>query len=153
MKRAKSTENRTPPPPSIPSHISAGQFHTDAVLTPSPPDLLKLAQRAQVHEIQLVNLTKVVLSMIQPAIKKAMQPARDKLKGLCTTFELLEGEVITLRKEVAALSGPPTTSNPIPAELAVVSSPPKEPRNPPDDWWVEYDYALEIVSDEELYHS
>ncbi|MCD9558515.1 hypothetical protein HAX54_015915 [Datura stramonium] len=102
--------------------------------TPTPPDFLKLAQRAQVHESQLVKLAKDIPSKIQLALKKAIQPTREKLKGLCTTIELLKDEVITLRIEVAALSGPPSASKPIPLELATVPSQPEAPRSPPDDW-------------------
>ncbi|MCE3051847.1 hypothetical protein HAX54_050982 [Datura stramonium] len=129
------------------------QFHTVVAPTITPPDFLKLAQRAQVHESQLVKLAKAIPSMTQLAMKKSMQLARDKLKGLCTTVEVLENKAITLRKEVAALNGPPSSSNPIPSEPAVVPSQPEEPRSPPDDWWVGYESTSEIVSDEELYHS
>ncbi|MCE3049952.1 hypothetical protein HAX54_046195 [Datura stramonium] len=46
MKRAKGIENRTLPPPSVPSNMPAGQFQVVAVPTTTPPDLLKLAQMA-----------------------------------------------------------------------------------------------------------
>ncbi|MCD7460394.1 hypothetical protein HAX54_043464, partial [Datura stramonium] len=49
-----------------------------------------------------------------------MQPARDKLKSLCSTVEVLKSKVSTLRKEVVALSGPPSTSNPIPPKPEAV---------------------------------
>ncbi|MCD7462164.1 hypothetical protein HAX54_047900, partial [Datura stramonium] len=98
-----------------------------------PQDLLKLSQRAQIHESQLVNLAKSIPSGIQLSIKKVMQPARDKLKGLCTTIEVLETEVNNLRKEVAALRGPPSTRNPIPPEPTVVPSQPEAPKSPTDD--------------------
>ncbi|MCD9644321.1 hypothetical protein HAX54_032506, partial [Datura stramonium] len=65
-----------------------------------------------------------------------MQPARDKLKSLCCIVEVLESEVSTLRKEVAALSGPLSTSNPKPPEPIVVFAQPEAPRGPQDDWWV-----------------
>ncbi|MCE3215530.1 hypothetical protein HAX54_002738 [Datura stramonium] len=113
-------ENRTPPPPSASSHISAAQFHTVVVPTPTPPDFLKVAQRAQVHESQLVKLAKAIPSMIQLSIKKAMKPAKYILKRLCSIVEVLESEVITLRKYVAALSEPPSTSNTIPPEPAAI---------------------------------
>ncbi|MCD7472161.1 hypothetical protein HAX54_013166, partial [Datura stramonium] len=70
MKRAKCTENRTPPPPSASSYTSTVQLDIATVPTPTPPDLLNVAQKAQ-------------------------------------------SEVCTLRKKVAALSGPPSTSNQI----------------------------------------
>ncbi|MCE0481749.1 hypothetical protein HAX54_039744 [Datura stramonium] len=82
MKQAKTTENRTSPPPLAPFSTSASQFHAAATPTTIPPDLIKLAQMAQVHESQLVKLAKDIPSMIQHAIKKAMQLSRDKLKGL-----------------------------------------------------------------------
>ncbi|MCD7458101.1 hypothetical protein HAX54_037184 [Datura stramonium] len=47
MKRAKITENRTPPPPLAPSNTSSGQFNVVVAPTTTPPDLLKLAQMAQ----------------------------------------------------------------------------------------------------------
>ncbi|MCD7465086.1 hypothetical protein HAX54_000533, partial [Datura stramonium] len=47
MKQVKGTENRTPPPPSVPSNTPAGQFHAAAAPTTTPPYLLKLAQMAQ----------------------------------------------------------------------------------------------------------
>ncbi|MCD9641081.1 hypothetical protein HAX54_026953 [Datura stramonium] len=72
---------------------------------------------AQALESQIVKLSKAIPAMIQQSIKKAMQPARDKLRGLCATVE------------------------------------PKAPKSPPDDWWVGYASVLEMVSDEEIYHS
>ncbi|MCD9640660.1 hypothetical protein HAX54_026108 [Datura stramonium] len=153
MKRGKCTENRTPPPHLVSSHTSAVQLCTVVVPNPTPPNLLKVAQRAQIHEIQLVKLAKAIPSMIQLAIKKSMHPTRDKLKSLCSTFEVLESEVSTLRKEVAALSGPPYTSNPIPPEPTAVSAQPEAPRSLPDNWSVGYISTSEIVSNEELYHS
>ncbi|MCD7449061.1 hypothetical protein HAX54_048959, partial [Datura stramonium] len=115
MNQEKGTENRTPPPPSMPSNTPAGQFQA-AVAPTTTPDFLKLAQMVQVHESQLMNLAKPIPSMIQQAIKKAMQPSREKTKGLCTTVEVLQNEVVTLRKEVATLTGPPYASNPTPLE-------------------------------------
>ncbi|MCD7458122.1 hypothetical protein HAX54_037369 [Datura stramonium] len=83
--------------------------------------------------INIIKLAKVIPSMIQQAIKRAMQPARDKLRGLCATVEVLENDVIALRKDVAALTGPPPSSNPIPPELVAVTSQPEAPKSPPDD--------------------
>ncbi|MCE3050256.1 hypothetical protein HAX54_046759 [Datura stramonium] len=120
MKRAKCTENRTPPPPSESSHTLVVQLGTIAIPTPTHSDFLKVEKRVQVHEIHNVKLAKAIPSMIQLAIKKSMQLARDKLKSLCSTVEVLEREVCTLRKEVAALSVPPSARNPIPSEPAVV---------------------------------
>ncbi|MCE3051833.1 hypothetical protein HAX54_050934 [Datura stramonium] len=152
MKQAKGTENRTPPPPYVPSNTPAGQFQAAAAPTTTPPNLLKLAQMAQVHKSQLMKLAKAIPSMIQQAIKKAMQPARDKLKGLCTTVKVLENEVITLMKEVSTLTGP-SASNPTPPEPAAVPSQPEAPKSPSDDWWVGYDSVSEIVSNKEIYHN
>ncbi|MCD7470419.1 hypothetical protein HAX54_010289 [Datura stramonium] len=111
MKRAKGIEKRTQPPPSMPSSTPEGQ-------------------------LQIVKLAKAIPSMIHQGIKKAMQPARDKLRGLCTTVDVLENEVITLRKDVATLTRHPLASNPNPPEPAAVTSQPKAPKIPPDDWWV-----------------
>ncbi|MCE2055587.1 hypothetical protein HAX54_042920 [Datura stramonium] len=73
------------------------------------------------------------LQAAEQAIRKAMQPARDKLRGLCTTVEVLENEVISFRKDVATLIGPPPTSNPTPPEPMAVTSQPEAPKSPPDD--------------------
>ncbi|MCD7463278.1 hypothetical protein HAX54_050259, partial [Datura stramonium] len=96
------------------------QLDTAVFPTPTPPDLLKVAKRDQVHKRHFVKLAKAIPSMIQLAIKKAMQLTRDKLESLCSTVEVLKSEVSTLRKEVYALSGPPSTINPIPPEPATV---------------------------------
>ncbi|MCD9644706.1 hypothetical protein HAX54_033126 [Datura stramonium] len=62
----------------------------------SPPlDLLNIAQRSNMHENQLVRFAKAIPSMIQNAIKKALQPAKDKLASLCSTVDVLESEVGT----------------------------------------------------------
>ncbi|MCD9559716.1 hypothetical protein HAX54_017888, partial [Datura stramonium] len=98
MKRAKCRMSKTPPPPSTSSTTSTPQFHPTAVPTPTPPDFHKIEQRAQVHESQLMKLAKAIPSMIQNSIKNAMQPAKDKLKSLCSTVEVLESEVIFLEK-------------------------------------------------------
>ncbi|MCD7457698.1 hypothetical protein HAX54_035905 [Datura stramonium] len=63
-KQTKSTENRTPPPPSAPLNTSTDQFHAAVAPTTTPHDFLKLAQRAQLHEIQLMKLSKASPSMI-----------------------------------------------------------------------------------------
>ncbi|MCD7452196.1 hypothetical protein HAX54_015476, partial [Datura stramonium] len=110
MKQAKCTGNRTPPPPSASSHTSAAPFHTAKFHTPTPLDLLNIARRAKIHERQLVQLGKDIPSMIQLAIKKALQPTKDKLKSLCSTVEVLEDEVGTLKKEVVALNASPSTN-------------------------------------------
>ncbi|MCE3215960.1 hypothetical protein HAX54_004211 [Datura stramonium] len=89
MKRTKCTRYKTPPPPSASSHTSAVPFDTAEFHSPTPPDLLNIAQRAKIHERQLVQLAKAVPSMIQLAIKKALQPARDKLTSLCSRIEVL----------------------------------------------------------------
>ncbi|MCD7456312.1 hypothetical protein HAX54_031265 [Datura stramonium] len=120
---------------------------------PTPPNLLKIAQRAYAHENHLVKLAKAIPSMIHTVNKKAMQPAKNKLKSLCSTVEVLESEVISLRKEVSALCKPLSTSNSNPSKPAAVPVQLEAPRSPPDDWWVGYDNTSEIVSDEELYHS
>ncbi|MCE3214900.1 hypothetical protein HAX54_000236 [Datura stramonium] len=124
---------KTPPPPSTYSTTSTTQFHPAVVPAPTPLDFLKIAQRAQVHESQLMKLSKAIPSMIQTAIKKAMQPTKDKLKSLCSTIEVLQSEVISLRREVVALGEPPSTSNSNPPEPAAVPMQLDAPRSPPDD--------------------
>ncbi|MCD9560773.1 hypothetical protein HAX54_019564 [Datura stramonium] len=49
MKRAKYTENKTPPPPSASSHILASPLHTNEFHS-APPYFLNIAQRAKMHE-------------------------------------------------------------------------------------------------------
>ncbi|MCD9559664.1 hypothetical protein HAX54_017801 [Datura stramonium] len=61
----------------------------------TPPDLLKVAIKVLGMKDSLWKLAKSIPSMIQLAIKKAMQLARDKLKSLCSTVKVLESEVIT----------------------------------------------------------
>ncbi|MCD7461797.1 hypothetical protein HAX54_047131 [Datura stramonium] len=57
------------------------------------------------------------------AIKKSLQPTKDKLASLCSTVDVLE------RKAV-----------------------PEAPRSPPDNWWVGYNNESKQVSDEEPHH-
>ncbi|MCD9641035.1 hypothetical protein HAX54_026849 [Datura stramonium] len=65
MNQAKYTGNRTPPPPSPSTHTSATPLHIDEFHSPTPPNLLNIAQRAKMHESQLVRLAKAIPSMIQ----------------------------------------------------------------------------------------
>ncbi|MCE3052015.1 hypothetical protein HAX54_051414, partial [Datura stramonium] len=139
MKRGKYTGNRTPPPPSPSTHTSVSPFHTTELHNTTSADFLNIAQRDKKCESQFVRLAKAIPSMIQHSIKKALQPAKDKLASLCSTVEVLESEVGTLRKEVVALSAPPSTDHPTPCEPAMMPAQPKAPRSPPDDWWVGYD--------------
>ncbi|MCE0480714.1 hypothetical protein HAX54_037806 [Datura stramonium] len=117
-----------------------------------PPDLLNIAQSSKMHESQLVRLSKAIPSMIYISIKKALQPAKDKLTGLCSTVDVLESEVGTLIQEVAALTAPRSTSHPTPCEPEATPVQVEAPRSAPDDWWVGYESHSEIVSDEENYH-
>ncbi|MCD9639285.1 hypothetical protein HAX54_023710, partial [Datura stramonium] len=153
MMRGKSTENRTPPPPSAPFNTSPTQFHTTAAPTPTPPNLLKFSQRAQVHESQLVKLANTIPYMIQLSIQKPCNLREISWKAYAVPVEVIKNEVITLRKEVVALSGPLSTNNLIPPKPIAVPSKPEAPRSPLDDWWVGYDNMSKIVSNEELYHS
>ncbi|MCD7453974.1 hypothetical protein HAX54_022892, partial [Datura stramonium] len=99
----------------------------------SPPaNFLNNAQRAKMHENWLVWLAKALPSMLHNAIKKSLLPAKDKFASLCSTIDVLESEVRTLKQEVAALTAPPSTSQPNPFESEVV---PEAPRSSPDDWW------------------
>ncbi|MCD9645491.1 hypothetical protein HAX54_034454 [Datura stramonium] len=116
------------------SSTAEGQFLAAEVPASTPTDLFKIAQMAQAHESQILKLAKAILSMIQQAIMKSMQPARNKLRGLCATVEVLQNDVIALRKDVATLIRPPPASNQIPPEQVAVTSQPKAPKSPPDDW-------------------
>ncbi|MCE0481451.1 hypothetical protein HAX54_039222 [Datura stramonium] len=100
-----------------------------------------------------MKLAKAIAPMIHQAIKKSMQLARDMLKGLCTKVEVLENEVITLRKDMATLIGPLPASNPTSPEHEAMTLQPEAPKSPPDNWWMGYDSTSKIVSDEEIYHS
>ncbi|MCD9637768.1 hypothetical protein HAX54_021237 [Datura stramonium] len=147
LKRPKGMENMTQPTPSMLSSTTDGQFQVAAVTASTPISLFNIAQMAQTRESQIVKLVKDIHSMIQQAIKKAMQPARDKLRDLCATVKVLESDVIDLRKDVATLMGPPSASNPNPPKTAAVISLPEAPKSPLDDWCVGYVSSLEMVSD------
>ncbi|MCD9638176.1 hypothetical protein HAX54_021952 [Datura stramonium] len=106
----------------LPFHSTDIPTNSAEAPTTTLTDVLKIAQMAQVNESQIVKLAKAISSMIQHAIKKAMKPYRDKLRGLYSTVEVLENEVIALRNDVATLTGPPPASNPTPPEPAGVTS-------------------------------
>ncbi|MCD9637821.1 hypothetical protein HAX54_021325 [Datura stramonium] len=127
MKREKYTGNKTPPPPSASTHTVAAPLHTDEFHSSTPPDFLNIAQRDKIHESQLVQLAKAIPSMIQIAIKKVLQPAKDKLTSLCSTIDVLESEVGTLRQEMAALTAPPSTSHLTPYIPEVMPAEPEAP--------------------------
>ncbi|MCD7463877.1 hypothetical protein HAX54_051624 [Datura stramonium] len=149
MKRAKYTRNMTLPSSSASTHRATTPLHTAEPQSSLPPDFHNIAQRAKMHENQLVGLAKALPAMIQDAIKKALQPAKDKLASLCSTVDVLECKVGTLKQEVAALTAPSSISQPNHCEPEVV---PEEPRILPDDWWVGYASESEQVPDEEPYH-
>ncbi|MCD7469941.1 hypothetical protein HAX54_009361, partial [Datura stramonium] len=113
MKRAMCTMRKTPPLPSASSTMSIAQFHPAPVPTPKPSNFLKIEQRAH----------------------KAMQLAKDKLKSICSTIEVVEREVISFRNEVVSLSEPPSTSNSNPPQPIVLPVQIEAPKSPPDDWW------------------
>ncbi|MCE0481168.1 hypothetical protein HAX54_038667 [Datura stramonium] len=93
--------NMTPPPPAASAPLQQAQLMARVHNSP-PHDLLNIAKRAKMHENQLVRLAKAIPSMIQSAIKKALQPAKDKLTSLCSTVDVLESKVGTLIQEVGA---------------------------------------------------
>ncbi|MCD7469339.1 hypothetical protein HAX54_008281 [Datura stramonium] len=72
MKREKFTRNMTLPSSSTSTHNATAPLHTAEPQSSPPPDLLKIAQRAEIHENQLVWLAKALPSMIQGALKKAL---------------------------------------------------------------------------------
>ncbi|MCE3052450.1 hypothetical protein HAX54_052675 [Datura stramonium] len=75
LKQAKGTKNKTQLLPSMLSNKTEAQFQAVEVPASILIVLFKIAQMAQVHESQIVKLAKAIPSMIQQAIKKAMQPA------------------------------------------------------------------------------
>ncbi|MCD9643296.1 hypothetical protein HAX54_030639 [Datura stramonium] len=117
MKRAKFTRNMTLPSSLASTHTTTAPLHTVEPQSSPSPDLLNMAQRAKMHENQLVRLAKDLLSMIQGALKKALQPAKDKLASLCSTVDVLECKVGTLKQEVAALTSQSSMSNQTPVNL------------------------------------
>ncbi|MCE3215013.1 hypothetical protein HAX54_000539 [Datura stramonium] len=64
MKRAKYTGNMTPPSLSASTHTATAPLHKAEPHNSPPPNLLKIAQRAKMHENQLVRLAKALPSMI-----------------------------------------------------------------------------------------
>ncbi|MCD7467954.1 hypothetical protein HAX54_005671 [Datura stramonium] len=116
----------TQPPPSMLSSTIEGQLQEAKVPASTTTDLFKIAQMAQAHESQIVKLAKDIPSMIQQSIKKVTQPTRDKLRGLCATFEILANDLTTLRKDEATITGSPTASDPTPPKPATVASQPAE---------------------------
>ncbi|MCD9560091.1 hypothetical protein HAX54_018533 [Datura stramonium] len=97
LKRARYLGNMTPPSPVASPHIATTPTNADTSQTSPPPDLLNIAQRAKMHENQFVQLAKAIPSMIQSALKKALQPAKDKLTHLCSKVDVIESEVTTLQ--------------------------------------------------------
>ncbi|MCD9559740.1 hypothetical protein HAX54_017973 [Datura stramonium] len=93
MKRARYTGNMTLPSSSASTHTAIAPLHTADPHNSPPPDLLNIAQRAKMHENQLVRLANALPSMIRSAIKKALQPAKD-LTSLCSTVDVLESKVV-----------------------------------------------------------
>ncbi|MCD7455209.1 hypothetical protein HAX54_027421 [Datura stramonium] len=150
MKRAKYTRNMTLPSSLASIHTATAPLYTVEPQSSPPPDLLNIAQRAKMHENQLLRLAKALPSMIQGAIKKALQPAKDKLASLFSTVDVLECKVGTLKQEVVALTAPSSVSQPNPCEHEEV---PKAPKSPPDDWWISYDSESEQVPNKEPHHS
>ncbi|MCD9646540.1 hypothetical protein HAX54_036459 [Datura stramonium] len=145
MKKAKYTWNKTPPPPLASTHTSVASLHTNEFHSPTPTNLLNVAQRAKMHESHLVQLAMAIPSMIQRAIKKTLQPTNYKLTSLCSTVDVLESKVGTLRQEMAAPNAPLSTGHPIPCEPEAMLAQPEAPRSPPNDWWAGYKSDLEIV--------
>ncbi|MCD9560988.1 hypothetical protein HAX54_019855 [Datura stramonium] len=100
VKRAKNTGNIAPPSPLASTHTKTSPLYTAETYNSLPPDLINIAQRAKMHENKLVRLAKALPSMIHNAIKKALQPSKDKLASLCSIVDVLESEVGTLKQDV-----------------------------------------------------
>ncbi|MCE0482532.1 hypothetical protein HAX54_041361 [Datura stramonium] len=122
IKRARYAGNITPPSPVESPHIATAP----------------------------ANAAKAILSMIQSALKNALQPAKDKLTYLCSKVDVLQSEVTTLHQEVSTMTA--HTNQPMPYDPEVVPPQVKAPRSPLDDWWVGYYNNAEIMSDEEDHH-
>ncbi|MCE3216161.1 hypothetical protein HAX54_005154 [Datura stramonium] len=104
IKRARYAGNMTPPSPVASPHIATAPANAGTSQTSPPQDLLNIAQREKIQENQLVRLAKAISSMIQSALKKALQPAKDKLTHLCSKVDVLESEVTTLQQEMATFT-------------------------------------------------
>ncbi|MCD7470521.1 hypothetical protein HAX54_010449, partial [Datura stramonium] len=74
--------------------------------------------REKMHENQLVRLSKAIPSMIQSALKKALQPVMDKLTHLGSKVDVLESEATTLQQEVATYTA--YTNRPMPYDPEAV---------------------------------
>ncbi|MCD7473170.1 hypothetical protein HAX54_014823 [Datura stramonium] len=90
IKWAKFTRNMTLLSSSASNCTATAPLHIAEPQSSPPLDLLNIAQRDKIHENQLVRLAKALTSMIQGALKKALQPAKDKLASLCSTVDVLE---------------------------------------------------------------
>ncbi|MCD7469291.1 hypothetical protein HAX54_008222 [Datura stramonium] len=91
-----------------------------------PPELLNIAQRAKMHENQLLRLAKAIPTMIQSAFKKALLTVKDNLTHLCSKVDVLESGATTCRST----------------------------QKSPDDWWVGDHSDSDIISNEEnAYHN
>ncbi|MCD7446275.1 hypothetical protein HAX54_000085 [Datura stramonium] len=82
IKRERYVGHMTPPSPLASSHIAKAPTNASSSQISLPPDLLNISQREKMHENHLVRLAKAIPSMIQSALKKALQPAKDKLTHL-----------------------------------------------------------------------
>ncbi|MCD7462688.1 hypothetical protein HAX54_049103 [Datura stramonium] len=140
MKREKYSRNMTLPSSSASTHTATAPLHTVEPQGSPPPDLLNIALRDKMHKNQLVRLAKDLPAMIQGAIKKALQPPKDKLARLCSTVDVLECKVGTLKQEVAALIAPSPIGQPKPCEPEAII---EAPRSLSDDWWLSYDSESE----------
>ncbi|MCD7462349.1 hypothetical protein HAX54_048307 [Datura stramonium] len=129
INRARYTRHMTPQSPVTSSHIATALANASAPQVSPPLNLLNIAQRENMHENQFVRLAKAIPSMIQSALKKALQPAKDMLTHLCSKVDVLEN-------------------------LEAVPPQGEAPRSPPDDWWLGYHNNANFMSDEEeLHHS
>ncbi|MCE0481885.1 hypothetical protein HAX54_040065 [Datura stramonium] len=153
LKRGKYTESNHLQPTMASSHTSEVPVCIVEPHTTLYPNLLVLAQKAKAHENHLMKLAKAIPSMIHLAIQRALQPSRDKFSGLCSTIDVFEKEIITLRKEISSPSAIPSPSFPSHVMPAVTHDKPNAPKSPPDDWCMGYDSASEMVPDEERYHN
>ncbi|MCD7458166.1 hypothetical protein HAX54_037458 [Datura stramonium] len=160
-KRPKGIGDRINPPPSMFSSTTAGSSQATYDVGSS----LLTAEMRNKEEERDENLAKMMARLelmtkhvmgAEPkgqAIKKAMQPSRDKLRGLCAKVQVLENDLIALREDVARHTDPIPSINMDLHEPAAMVTHSKPPKSPPDDWWVGFDSSPEIISNEEIYHS
>ncbi|MCD7466015.1 hypothetical protein HAX54_002328 [Datura stramonium] len=96
-----------------------------------------------------INVGEIIADQFK---RKAKQQATS-LPYPSLMIEVLQSDVIYLRKDMDTLTGPLPSSHSNPPRPAIVISQPEASKSSLDDWWVGCDCSSKIVSDEEISHS